>query len=238
MALEVSLVLDRVRLTLLLAIRVEATCWEQKFLFAGSNANRREAKKAAKTPLTSVPRRAPHDAAEGTGGREGGSSASEMRGLCGAVWYTVPRRGCPLCAFLYSAHPRVLSFLPRSFLFPPARRCRQDPKPLPACLLARSLRRETQASVVLGPSRAFGRPARLSWNPGRIRGFSFCSPPSPAAVSISLFSYVVFRERKMLLDSLDGKLGGVNVANKCYKLKLKKAVKTRIIYEIDLRTVW
>lgn len=133
--------------------------------------------------------------------REGGSSASEMRGLCGAVWYTVPRRGCPssLCAFLYSAHPRVLSFLPRSFLVPPARRCRQDPKPLPACVLARSLRRETQASVVLGPSRAFGRPARLSWNPGRIRGFLFVHLPPPL---LSLFSYAVFRERKMLLDSL------------------------------------
>lgn len=155
-----------------------------------------------------MPQQGPARCSEEYGGGEGGSSASEMRGLCGALWYTVPRRGCPssLCAFLYRAP--LAFFLPRSFLFPPTRRYRQG--------LACSLASEGNSSVVLGPSRAFGRPARLSWNPGRIRALSFSSAP----LFQSLCSQTAL-ERNMLLDSrgeirkLGARIWRINVIKRC-----------------------
>lgn len=139
--------------------------------------------------LTSVPQQGPARCREEYGGVRGVAARRKCAG-CAAHFGIRSPDGAALLLFVhfFTTLPSRSFFLPCSFLFPPTRRYRQG--------LACSLASEGNSSAVLGPSRAFGRPARLSWNPGRIRALSFCSAP----LFQSLCSQTAL-ERRMLLDS-------------------------------------
>lgn len=192
-----------------LDIRVQGTCSGQTctfFVESRKDARPKKPRRRCSRPCLS---KAPHDAAKSTGGVRGVAARRKCAG-CAAHFGIRSPDGAALLLFVlfFTALPSRSFFLPRSFLFPPTRRYRQG--------LACSLASEGNSSVVLGPSRAFGRPARLSWNPGRIRALSFCSAP----LFQSLCSQTAL-ERNMLLDSrgeirkLGARIWRINVIKRC-----------------------